>query len=255
MRGTNYFAGEDVAGRYSLNRPYFHPTVIDRVARFLHLQEPLSVVLDVACGTGKSTVALAEITSRVVGVDSSAGMLSHSETHGRVRYAEAAAEDLPFEDGSFDLITVASAFHWFNRDCFLFEARRVLNTSGWLVVYDNRFLGKMKENAAFETWVRESYALRYPSPPRDGRPIAGEEVRRYGFFLAGTEEYANEVRFSVEELAGYLETHSNVIAVVEAGRESLEEAHEWLVESLRDLFPGSSATFEFGGDISYLKAV
>lgn len=253
MRGTNYFAREEVAERYARGRPYFHPAVIDRIARSLCLREPLSAALDVACGTGKSTVALTEIASRVVGADSSAGMLAHAETHERVEYVEATAEDLPFEDESFDLVTVASAFHWFDRERFLSEARRVLNPSGWLVVYDNRFLGRMKENAAFESWVRENYAPRYPSPPRDSRPISVEEARRHGYVFVRTEEYTNEVRFSVEELAGYLETHSNVIAVVEEGHESLSEAHEWLMGSLRDLSPGPTATFEFGGDIWYLK--
>ena len=250
---TNYFAGEDVAERYARNRPYFNPTVIGRIALFPGLKESLSSALDVACGTGKSTVALTEIASRVVGIDSSAGMLAHAMAHERVEYVEAPAEDLPFGAKSFDLVTVASAFHWFDRERFLPESHRVLRPEGWLVVYDNRFLGRMKENAAFESWVRESYATRYPSPPRDSRPLSHEEAWSHGFVFTKSEEYTNEVRFSVEELAGYLETHSNVVAVVEEGRENLSEAHTWLVESLHDLFPGSTATFEFGGDIWYLK--
>ena len=254
MRDTNYFAGEDVAERYARSRPYFHPAVIRRVSRFLGLREPLPSALDVACGTGKSTVALAEIAYWVIGADSSAGMLSYAKTHERVEYVEAVAEDLPFEDGSFDLVTVSSAFHWFDRERFLSEARRVLRPEGWLVVYDNRFLGRMKENAVFEPWVRESYAVQYPAPPRDGRSISDEKVRRHDFYFSGSEKYTNDVRFSVEDLAGYLETHSNVIAAVEESRESLREVHGWLSESLRELFPLSVATFEFGGDICYLTA-
>ncbi len=254
MRDTNYFAGDDVAERYAQSRPYFHPTAIDRVARFLCLQKPLPSALDVACGTGESTVALAEIASRVIGVDDSAEMLAHAETHERVDYAGATAEDLPFEDESFDLITVASAFHWFDRDRFLPEAHRVLRPEGWLVIYDNRFSGKMKENTAFKPWVSESYAIRYPRPPREERAITNGEASRYNFIFARTERYANDVRFSIEELADYLKTHSNVIAIVEEGRESLDEVHEWLVGSLQALFPGPTATFEFGGDIWYLKA-
>lgn len=254
MGRVNHFLGEDTAERYACSRPYFHPLVVRRISKTLGHSEPVSGALDVACGTGQSTVSLTEIASQVVGSDSSVEMLSRATRHDRVEYIEASAEDLLFENESFDLLTVALAFHWFDRDLFLSEARRVLRPAGWLIVYDNRFLGRMKENTAFESWVRESYAARYPSPPRDGRPISNEEAQRHGFVFTKSEEYKNDVRFSVEELAGYLKTHSNVVSAVEKVRESLSEAHEGLVESLRDLFPGSVATFEFGGDIRYLKA-
>lgn len=225
-----------------------------KISEALAISEPVSSALDVACGTGKSSVALTEIASRVVGVDISSGMLAHSEAHERVEYVETVAEDLPFEDESFDLVTVSSAFHWFDRDRFLSESRRVLRPGGWLIIYDNRFLGRMKENAAFKPWVSESYAVRYPSPSRDSRHLSHEEARKHGFNFAGSEEYTNDVRFSVGGLADYLKTHSNVVAAVEEGRESLGEVHEWLVKSLRDLFPDPMATFEFGGDIWYLEA-
>lgn len=36
------------------------------------------------------------------------------------------AEELPLVDSSVDLLTAMSAFHWFDRPCFLKEAHRVL---------------------------------------------------------------------------------------------------------------------------------
>lgn len=70
----------------------------------------------------------------------------------------------------------------------------------------------------------------------------------------GRENYENNVRFTTEELARYLETQSNVIAVVEEGSEDIEEVHAWLLRSLTPLFPGGAqATFVFGGYIWYLR--
>lgn len=251
----NYFASEDTAERYAAGRPYFHPLVVGRIAGFLGLDEPVDAALDVACGTGLSSIALTEIASLVTGIDTSVGMLGRAGRDDRVGYVEAAAEDLPFDAESFDLVTVSSAFHWFDRDRFLFEARRVLRISGWLIIYDNYFFGRMRENDEFGRWYRDRYLSRYPVPNRDRRPFTDEEAEGHGFRFAEREEYANDVSFSVEELAGYLETQSNVIAVVEAGKASIEEVHEWLVGSLAPLYRGRKATLEFGGHIWFLEAV
>ncbi len=251
----SYFESRDAAERYAGSRPYFHPLVVKKIRDFLELREPVPRALDVACGTGQSTVALKEIASRVVGTDVSREMLARAPREGGVRYVEAPAEDLPFADGSFRLITVALAFHWFDRSRFLVEARRVLDTSGWLVIYDNGFFGEMKENPKHERWYKEDYLARYPSPPRNKEPLTDDECRKHGLRLVERESYTNEVAFSAEEIASYLMTQSNVTAAVEDGGESSESVREWLVESVAPMFGKPRGTFRFGGTIEYLQAV
>jgi len=229
--------------------------VIKKIRDFLGLREPIPLALDVACGTGQSTVALKEIASRVVGTDVSREMLARAPREAGVRYVEASAEDLPFADGSFQLITVALALHWFDRSRFLAEARRVLEPSGWLIIYDNRFFGEMKENPKHERWYRENYLVRYPSPPRDNEPLTYDECRKHGLRFVEREIYTNEVSFSAEELASYLMTQSNVTAAVDDGAESPESVREWLVESVAPMFEWPRGTFRFGGTIEYLQAV
>ncbi len=72
-------------------------------------------------------------------------------------------------------------------------------------------------------------------PFEDG-VVSLDECREHGFRLVERESYANEVSFSVEELASYLMTQSNVVAAVESGTESLESVHAWLVGSLTPMF-------------------
>jgi SAM-dependent methyltransferase len=67
-------------------------------------------VLDVGCGTGAVTLDIAEHTSgQVVGVDIDAEKLEEAERAlghlPNVSFQEADARDLPFPDGSFDLVT------------------------------------------------------------------------------------------------------------------------------------------------------
>ncbi|MGH9901911.1 MAG: class I SAM-dependent methyltransferase, partial [Pyrinomonadaceae bacterium] len=200
-----------------------------------------------------SCVALKEIAREVVGTDASTQMLALAPRDAGVRYVQANAENLPLHDGSFELITVSMAFHWFDRARFLAEARRVLRPSSWLVIYDNWFNGVMKENTGFEGWHRDEYLGRYPAPPCDRRPLSEADARGHGFSLAGQETYTNDVSFSAEELAGYLTTQSNVIAAVEEVRESAEVAYWWLAGSLTPLFAEPRGTFTFGGVIRYLE--
>ena len=155
--------------------------MIKKICDFLRLREPIPLALDVACGIGQSTVALKEIASRVVGTDVSREMLARAPREAGVRYVEAPAEDMPFEDGSFRLVTVALALHWFDRSRSLAETRRVLEPSGWLVVCDNGFFGEMKENPKHERWYREDYLVRYPSPPRKGELSRTTSAASTGF--------------------------------------------------------------------------
>ena len=103
-------------------------------------------VLDVATGTADLALALAADLpqAEVIGVDISEGMLEvgrqkveRNGLHPRVRLDQADAENLPFEDGSFDAVTVAFGVRNFeNLDKGLGELQRVLRPGGHLMVLE-----------------------------------------------------------------------------------------------------------------------
>ncbi len=249
----NYFAHKSAAKRYANARPYFHPIVMQRIKAFLNLQQSLQNALDVGCGTGQSTIALKAIANEIVGTDSSQEMLNEAQLDSRIRYICSPAEQLPFPDASFDLVTVASAFHWLDRSHFLAEASRVLHSQSWLIIYGNGFTGRIVENPALEHWSRTNYLDRYPIPPRNNLPLTESDVQHYDFRLLRREHYTNDIAFTPEALADYLITQSNVIASVEQGKERAEDVHMWLVAEVAPLFQSTSETFTFGGAIEYLQ--
>lgn len=256
----NFFAYESEAERYARHRPFFHPLVMEHIRTFLQANESFADAyfadaLDVGCGTGQSTTALQTIASRIIGVDISAAMLAQAEPRPAITYMEASAEALPFADESFDLITTALAFHWFDRDRFLSEVGRLLRPNGWLVIYNNAFRGRMRQNESFERWFRDEYLARYPTPPRHSTSIPDADWQRHGLQPVHGESYRNEVAFTVHELAGYLSTQSNIVAAVEQGNERLDDVLRNLVTGMTPLFPTPSATFEFGGTIQYVRAI
>ena len=250
----NYFAPQSAAERYAKGRPYFHPHVVNHIKDYLSLVEPVTRALDVGCGTGLSTISLKAIARHIIGIDNSAEMIALAPLDSQIEYFVASAEHIPANANDFDLITLSSVFHWIDRSAFFVEARRVLRPHGWLIVYDNYFSARMEENRAFQSWARERYFTRYPSPPRAPVSFGTEDTQKDGFQLIGHEDYQNVVKFSVETLVDYLVTQSNIIVAVEGGTENIGEVRQWLTESVIPFFEGrAEATFLFRGPIWYLR--
>jgi hypothetical protein len=85
---------------------------------------------DCATGNGQSAVRLAEGFSRVDASDISPAQLFSAQPHSRVYYRECPAEVTPFDDNSFDLVTVGHALHWFHQSSFWPELERVMKPNG-----------------------------------------------------------------------------------------------------------------------------
>jgi ubiquinone/menaquinone biosynthesis C-methylase UbiE len=96
-------------------------------------------VLDVACGTGVVTRAVAARVGRagrVVGLDVNAAMLTVARRKApNLDLRLGRAESLPFEDGTFDAVTCQFALMFFeDRPAALAEMHRVLRPGGRLAV-------------------------------------------------------------------------------------------------------------------------
>lgn len=219
----------------------------------MDMREAFRLGVDVACGTGQSTVALGAIASRVIGFDISRNMLAAGKRDASREFIQARAEQIPFPSGSIPIMTCALAVHWFDRDRFFSESWRVLLEDGWLLIYNNGFKGIMRENPAFGDWGQGVYGKRFPTPPRDNSPLTDDVAHRYGFKLICEDAYENDVSFTPEELVAYLSTQTNVVAALEEGRESLESAQDWLLDQVRPFFDNSNGTFVFGTRAWYLK--
>jgi len=90
--------------------------------------------LDLAAGTGVSTVELSRSGAYVVGADISLGMLT-AGAHRRVPLLAANALRLPFPDATFDAVTIAFGLRNINdTDAALREMARVTRPGGRLVV-------------------------------------------------------------------------------------------------------------------------
>lgn len=104
-------------------------------------------ILDIACGTGDFSIAIARKASPetlVTGVDLSEGMLSvmagkvaAQGLEGRIVFEQGNCESLRFADDTFDRVTIAFGIRNFeNRETALKEILRVLKPGGSLVILE-----------------------------------------------------------------------------------------------------------------------
>jgi ubiquinone/menaquinone biosynthesis C-methylase UbiE len=93
-------------------------------------------VLDLCCGQGNVTEALAKVGHSVTGADFSARMLSHArERFPTGEFVEADAQDVPFEEGSFDVVVCSfGLMHVPDQPKALSEVRRVLKREGKFIM-------------------------------------------------------------------------------------------------------------------------
>jgi ubiquinone/menaquinone biosynthesis C-methylase UbiE len=114
--------------------------------RLVALTEPRAdwVALDVATGAGHTALAFAPHVARVVASDLTAEMLVEAAKLAaaaglaNVTTAVADAEQLPFDDDAFDLVTCRIAPHHFpDIAAFLGEVHRVLKPGGTFALVDN----------------------------------------------------------------------------------------------------------------------
>ena len=149
--------------------------------------------LDVATGTGHTAFALAPHVASVIGIDVTPEMLSEAErlragrSLANVGFRLADVHQLPFEDGTFHLITCRLAAHHFSRiDQALREMKRVLRPDGRLVIDDRSvpeddFVDDCMN--ALDRYHDESHVREYrPSEWRkllDGAGLIAEAVEPY----------------------------------------------------------------------------
>jgi demethylmenaquinone methyltransferase/2-methoxy-6-polyprenyl-1,4-benzoquinol methylase len=115
-----------------------------KVVKSVQKENP-ATILDIATGTGDLAIAMAKATSaKITGFDLSAGMLevgkkkvAEQKLDKQIEMIQGDAENMPFADNSFDVITVAFGVRNFeNLEKGLDEIYRVLKPGGKFIILE-----------------------------------------------------------------------------------------------------------------------
>merc|ERR1712227_918664 len=132
--------------KYNAIRPEHPVAIVDNVVKFLKTKYlgPMSLAVDVGCGTGMSTRNLFGKFEHVLGVDLSEAMVeearqSWQQFSSNVEFQVSGAEKLPVDDKSTQLVLVGRAIHYFDQKTFFEEVDRILVTNGVVAYYSVHF--------------------------------------------------------------------------------------------------------------------
>lgn len=133
------FEGKDHASIYQKYRHTPPDEFKNIVLQYLDKKKgkPHVLAVDLGCGTGQNSRLLAPYFQEMVGIDVSESQVDEARAvpgHTNITYRTGTAEELPFPDGSVDLLTATSAAHWFDHSRFLAEANRVLKPRGCIAL-------------------------------------------------------------------------------------------------------------------------
>ncbi|MMZ52711.1 putative methyltransferase YcgJ [compost metagenome] len=110
-----------------------------------YLERNVELVADIGCGTGLSTFIWENAARQVVGIEPNSDMRGKAqhklETAGTtmaetISFKSGFSNNLPFEDGTVDVITCSQSFHWMDPESTLQEAGRVLAQGGVFAAFD-----------------------------------------------------------------------------------------------------------------------
>lgn len=194
---------------------------------------PGSTALDVATGGGHTALWLARHEWKVTAGDIAPRMLENAqklcaEAGFRIETRLFAAEEIPFADGSFDLVTVRVAPHHFSSPAkFVREAARVLKPCGYFLLIDGSVPDDDRET---EEWLHQVEKWRDPSHGRLLSRKAWENLGRE----AGLRVVRSELHSRKQpDLEWYFETAATPTENREAVLEAVAKASEHVKTALQ----------------------
>lgn len=138
-----------------------------KVVQLIKEKNP-KTVLDIATGTGDLAIALTETTAeKIIGLDISSGMLEVGKEKIRKKFLEskiemvlADSENMPFENNTFDAITVAFGVRNFETlETGLKEILRVLKPGGIFVILETSVPNKTPYKQGYKFYSKNILPL------------------------------------------------------------------------------------------------
>lgn len=200
-------------------------------------------LLDLGAGTGALSRGFAkrgcDVTALDVSTDMLAGARRRAEDAGlQLDFVESEAEDTPFDDESFDVVTAGQCWHWFDRDRAAAEAMRILKKGGKLAICHFDYL-PLKGNVVEATEdVLAEFNPDFAELANGGlgiHPRWPKDVAEAGFVDIETFSFDLPVSYSHEYWRGRMRACGGVTATLPPEKVAAFDAA--LAEMLRQKFP------------------
>jgi SAM-dependent methyltransferase len=156
-----------LAEDYAHYRPGYPAEVLDVLTSECGLTRDW-LIADIGSGTGNLARLFLAAGYKVVGVEPNREMREAGERllsgYTAFRSIDGAAESMPLDTGSVEMITVGQALHWFDVEKARAEFERILRPGGWIAVLWN---DRLSDTTAFTREydaITSALADEHPSP-------------------------------------------------------------------------------------------
>ncbi|MEO8855020.1 MAG: class I SAM-dependent methyltransferase [Ginsengibacter sp.] len=163
------------------------------------------------CGTGNGQVAfeLSKMFENVFATDISQSQIDNALKIDNISYSVQPAEKTNFKDQFFDLIVIAQAIHWFDFEKFYSEVRRTAVENALICVVG---YGRIEISEQIDSIVSNFYKKVIGKYWDKERKYIDENYKTipFPFYEIQTPNFVNTLRWTLEQLIGYLNTWSAV---------------------------------------------
>ncbi|MGR5092633.1 class I SAM-dependent methyltransferase [Vibrio maritimus] len=218
---------DQVSKHYAAYRPPIHGLILKQAIE--SIKASFVKGLDIGCGTGLSSNALAEFCNEVLGIDPSAEMLANASSSHGVSFVQGTGDNLPVADSSIDIITFAGSLPYAKSDKLIDEILRVGKENTTIIAYDFEVL--LDDVLANLGVVVPSSTSNYNHAENfsDSKALAEIAVRQSRLLLPVTSEQLAHVLFSsskryslLVERFGSNNTFANVVkALGDSGKHEI----------------------------------
>jgi SAM-dependent methyltransferase len=231
----------DVAELYARARPPYPQALVDDLVAAVGLR-PESRVLEIGCGTGLMTVPIAETSARILALELGAELAAVARgALSRFPAVEVIVADFDRwtpPPGPFDLVVIATAFHWLDPATRVAKCTAALEPGGTLAVVETHWgVGPTRDRftiesqACYARWHPEN-APNYIPPTLDALPLRTDELDRCAQLEpASLRRYPVERRYTTAQYRDLMATWSTVLTLDEARRTGLLDCISALIDA------------------------
>jgi SAM-dependent methyltransferase len=189
---------------YAAFRPTYPAELYDFI--FQQLQQK-DRAWDCATGNGQVATKLSPHFRDVLATDISQQQLEHATPAKNIHYTVCAAEKTTFPDDHFDLVTVAQALHWFDRERFYNEVVRVGKHNSILAVWG---YGQLNINPEIDKLMLDFYNNIVGPYWDDARRLVEQHYQTIAFPFGEipAPAFSINLQWTIDQLSGYLQSWS-----------------------------------------------
>lgn len=233
---------------YANGRPTYPKEILDKLIE-LGIDKN-SNIADIGAGTGLFTNMLCELGSNIFAIEPNLEMINECKEYcdySNIRFICAPAEKTTLEDNSIDMITIAQAFHWFDKKLCKIEFKRILRENGHVLTIWN----SLEEDNDF-TKDYMNLIHKYEIKTNAGNSYFNADKEKFDFFGQDFEKvyYDNYQRMTLNSLI------SNAVSISYTPSKADKEYNEF-IDKVTDLFNRYNkegyVTFHYKTEISIGK--